>query len=150
MNFEDTRIKNDPILRTKLQMLELARASGNVSYACEKAGYSRDTFYRVKAAFEARGIDGLLHASRGKPNLKNRVPPLVRQAVIELSLKHPELGQARIAREISARGMIISAAGVRSVWIREGLRTMIERMQRRADAPLQEQSFEWQELKKVA
>ena len=38
------------IIRVKVGLLELAKQLGNVSQACKMMGYSRDSFYRFKAA----------------------------------------------------------------------------------------------------
>jgi len=38
----------------------------NVSHACRIMRVSRDTFYRVKRAYEEEGIEGLREKSRGQ------------------------------------------------------------------------------------
>lgn len=50
--------------------------------ACKVMGYSRDTFYRYKAAKEEGGIEALFDANRRKPNLKNRADERTEQHVI--------------------------------------------------------------------
>ncbi|MBD3257564.1 helix-turn-helix domain-containing protein [candidate division GN15 bacterium] len=118
----------EKLIKNKLGLLELASFLGNVSEACRVMGYSRDTFYRVKKAHETGGMGALMEASRRKPNLRNRVDPAVEDAVIELALEDPSLGQKRASNELRERGVFISAAGVRSVWLRHGLERFDKRL----------------------
>ena len=60
------------VVKNKLGLLNLAEELGNVSKACKVIGFSRDTFYRYKAAMESGGVDALFEKNRRKPNLKNR------------------------------------------------------------------------------
>jgi transposase len=109
--------------QTRIGLLELAEALGNVSKACKMVGYSRDSFYRFKKRYARGGEAALEDVSRRKPILKNRVSPAVESAVLELALRRPLWGQARVAAELTKRGLRVSAAGVRCVWVRHGLHT---------------------------
>lgn len=116
------------VIRNKLGLLELASYLKNVSGACKVMGYSRDTFYRVKQAYEDGGEDALMEANRRKPNIKNRVDESTEQAVLSLTLENPAFGQKRCSDELRRRGIFISAGGVRCVWLRHGLASFQQRL----------------------
>ena len=119
---------DEKLIKNKLGLLELASYLQNVSEACRVMGYSRDTFYRVKDAYDSGGMEALREKTRKKPNRKNRVGEDVENAVIALALEDPSLGQVRASNELRERGTFISAAGVRCVWLRNGLETFRKRL----------------------
>lgn len=47
---------NNPIVKHKAGLLNLAQELGNVSKACKVMGVSRDTFYRYQELVEEGGI----------------------------------------------------------------------------------------------
>lgn len=116
------------IIKPKLGVLELAKQLGNVSKACKTLGYSRDTFYRYKSLYENGGEEALQELSRRKPNEKNRVPEHIEEAIVDLAIENPALGQARAAATLLQRGIIVSASGVRSVWLRHDLESFKKRL----------------------
>ena len=118
----------EKLIRNKLGLLDLAAYLKNVSEACRVMGFSRDTFYRVKKAYEEGGVEALKEKSRRKPNAKNRVSEEVEQAVLNLALEEPSLGQRRASDTLRQEGIFISAAGVRCVWLRHGLETFQKRL----------------------
>jgi hypothetical protein len=60
--------------------------------------------------------------------LKNRVEERIENAIVELAIEKPALGQVRVANELAKRGMSISPAGVRCVWMRHDLQTFAQRL----------------------
>jgi transposase InsO family protein len=120
----------EKLIKSKMNLLELAAYLKNVSEACRVMGYSRDTFYRVKNAYDNGGMEALKEKSRRKPNVMNRVSEEVEQAVVVFALEEPAYGQKRAADTLRKRGIFISPAGVRCVWLRHGLEKFSKRLNR--------------------
>jgi transposase InsO family protein len=118
----------EKIIKPKLGVLELAKELGNVSQACKVIGYSRDSFYRFKQLYENGGSEALQELSRKKPNIKNRVPDYIETEVLNLAIENPALGQVRVANELAKKGILLSAGGVRSIWLRNDLETFQKRL----------------------
>ena len=119
---------SEKIIKPKLGLLDLAKHLGNVSQACKIMGYSRDTFYRYKELYENGGEEALQELSRKKPVLKNRVPEYIEDAVTAIAIENPALGQLRASNELQKKGVIVSASGVRSIWLRNGLESFKRRL----------------------
>ncbi|QYK05854.1 IS481 family transposase [Shewanella zhangzhouensis] len=119
---------NNPIIKHKAGLLNLAEELGNVSRACKVMGVSRDTFYRYRELVEDGGIDALINRSRRTPNLKNRVDDHIEQAVIDYAIEFPAYGQTRTSNELRKQGVFVSGSGVRSIWLRHGLENLKKRL----------------------
>jgi transposase InsO family protein len=118
------------IINRKLNILELGTTLGNISEACRRLGVSRQHYYDIKQAIQEEGLEGLLEKSRSIPRIGNRVPPEIEQKVLDYSLEYPTHGQTRTANELKKQGVIISAGGVRSIWLRHKLEVKSLRLKR--------------------
>jgi transposase InsO family protein len=118
----------DKVIKNKLGLINLAEQLGNVSQACKIMGYSRDSFYRFKELYDEQGEEGLRELSRRRPNPKNRVDPLVEDAVLAIAIENPALGQLRVSNTLKKEGIFVSPGGVRSIWLRHDLETFKKRL----------------------
>lgn len=119
---------NNPIIKHKAGLLNLAEELGNVSKACKVMGVSRDTFYRYQELSEEGGIDALINKSRRIPNIKNRVDVATEEAVVAYSIEQPSHGQHRTSNELRKKGVFVSGSGVRSIWLRHNLENFKKRL----------------------
>ncbi len=98
---------NNPMIKHKAGLLNLAEELGNVSKACKVMGVSRDTFYRYQELVEDGGIDSLINKSRRAPNVKNRVDEMTESAVIAYAIDQPAHGQHRTSNELRKTGVFV-------------------------------------------
>lgn len=119
---------NNPIIKHKVGLLNLADELNNVSKACKIMGVSRDTFYRYQELAEEGGIDALINQDKRVPNRKNRVDPVIEQAVVDHAISHPAHGQHRTSNELRQLGHFVSGSGVRSIWLRNSLENFKKRL----------------------
>jgi len=116
------------LINTRLGLLNLAEHLGNVYQACKVMVYSKDSFYRIKEMYDTGGESALQEISRSKPILKNRVEPVVEEAVVQMAFDYPAYGQQRACNELRKKGIFISAGGIRSVLLRHNLELFEKRL----------------------
>ncbi|EIT3711351.1 TPA: helix-turn-helix domain-containing protein, partial [Escherichia coli] len=109
---------NNPIIKHKVGLLNLAEELSNVSKACKIMGVSRDTFYNCRELADEGGVDALINRSRRAPNFKNRTDEATELAVVDYAVAFLTHGQHRTSNELRKQGIFISGSGVRSVWLR--------------------------------
>lgn len=109
-------VVNQPIVKHKLGLLNLAEELGNVSQACKIMGVSRDTFSRYQEAKASGGVEALLQKDRKRPNIKNRVDEVIEQAVLAYAVEQRAHGQVRVSNELRKRGTFVSRSGCATNW----------------------------------
>jgi hypothetical protein len=119
---------NNPIIKHKAGLLNLAEELGNVSKACKVMGVSRDTFYHYQELVDDGGIYALINKNRRTPNIKNRVDEATERAVMEYAVAQPAHGQHRTSNELRKQGVFVSGSGVRSIWLRHDLENFKKRL----------------------
>ena len=118
----------NPIIKHKVDLLNLAEELGNVSKACKIMGFSRDTFYRYQELAQDGGVEALIDRSKRKPNVKNRVDETIEKAVLDYAINQPAHGQHRTSNELRKQGIFVSGSGVRSIWVRHGVENFKKRL----------------------
>lgn len=92
-----------------MRAVRLAQQVG-VESACVELGCSRASLYRWLAAFEAKGIAGLVEGSRRPGRLSSKVPAWVDIVIVGIRL-HTYWNSKRIAAEMSRRQIYKVSAG---------------------------------------
>jgi len=121
----------DLAIQKKLEVLALIEKLGSVSAASRESGVSRDTIHRHLRLVKQGGPEALKRQETPNLRHKNCVDKAIEDAVVQFSIKHPHLGQQKVAIKLSeALGVDISAAGVRSMWLRNDMNTTALRVEK--------------------
>ena len=119
---------NNPVIKHKVSLINLAEELGNITQACKVMGVSRDTFYRYQEAAQDGGVEALINQNRRVPNVKNRVDEAIELAVTDYAVEYPAHGQTRASNELRKNGIFVSPSGVRSIWLRHNLANFKNRL----------------------
>jgi len=118
-------------IRRKLKILTHAQETKNVSKTCRYWGISRDTFYRWKRDYLAKGEKGLINSKPCPANPSIRVAPIIEEKILYLRQNY-HFGQARISWYLERyHGLIVSRSGVYSVLCRHGLNRLPQNLRKR-------------------
>lgn len=71
-------------IKRKLRVLDHAEQSGNVSKTCRYFGISRETFYKWKRNYLARGKDALINSKPCPQNPKHRTVAHIEEKIVYL------------------------------------------------------------------
>ena len=133
------------IIKPRVALLKLAKKINNISAACRTLGYSRDSYYWFRELYEQGGDEALREISRRKPILTNRVEPAIEQAVVAMAIAHPDYGQLKVSNELKKQGIIVSAGGIRSIWLRHDFNNLKKRLAAIKAKRAQGVAWAWQE-----
>ena len=122
--------KQQYIINRKLNIVELGEQLGNISEACRRLGVSRQHYYDIKKVVEEEGIAGFVEKSKSERRARNRVPETIEKKILDYALEFPTHGQVRVCNELKRQGVIISAGGIRAVWLRHKLEKKHLRLKR--------------------
>ncbi len=60
--------------------------------------------------------------------IKNRVEEHIEQAVVQMAIDNPALGQLRVSNELRKKGILVSQGRVRSIWLRHDMKIFQKRL----------------------
>ena len=119
-------------IRRKLKVLNHVKEFGNVSKTCRFFGIFRETYYKWKKDYEAKGESALINSKPCPQNPKLRVPLEVEEMILHLRRTY-YLGQLRISWYLKRYHDIkVSSAGVWCVLKRNGLNRLPQNQRKRS------------------
>jgi transposase InsO family protein len=121
---------DDVLYGYRLRLFALAAEIG-VRAACRTMGVHHSTYYRWKPQVERSGLEMLRPRERRRPEMPNRLSPLVEQRIVAFALGQPGLGPRRISAQLARPewgGLIVSANGVYKTLVRHGINTRLKRL----------------------
>ena len=105
----------------KMEIIHLVEHSDlSIRKTLAELGVPRSSFYRWYQRYQQEGFEGLLNKKPRQKQFWNRIPGQVREQVVELALKHPEMSPRQLAWHfVDERGLF--SLGIQRVSHPEGL-----------------------------
>jgi transposase len=112
-------------VQVKYEMLRRSRVDGwTASRAALEAGFSRPTFYEALAAFESRGMAGLLPSKKG-PRRAHKLSEEVMTFIDQEIAKQPEVSMGEIADRVFAYfGLRVHGRSIRRALLKREKKTL--------------------------
>lgn len=118
-------------IRRKLKIINYGKENGNVSKTCRYFGISRETYYKWKRDYEAKGEKALINSKPCPQNPKLGIPAHIEENIIHLRKNY--LGQLRISWYLKRYHDIkVSASGIWHVLKRNGLNKLPQNQRKRS------------------
>lgn len=127
--------RNDEITRKLAMLVEGECGRQARAKVAQKHGYSRQRYFQLRRAFQARGAAALASRKRGPKTHYRRTDEVVRQ-VIRYRFLNPDLSVDVIAQKLRQQGRPIAARSVQRVIEEYGLQKKTLRPSSRRRAPL--------------
>jgi transposase InsO family protein len=115
------------IVESRLSVLELAAALGNVSEACRRRDISRTQFYEYKRRFQTHGIEGLKDLPPIHHSHPQTTPPEIVERLLAQSLEQPAWGCNRLSDHLKLQGISLSAVTVQNILNKNGMGSRYDR-----------------------
>jgi transposase InsO family protein len=87
----------------------------------------RVSFYEWKRRYQTHGLEGLLDLPPVHKTHPQTTPEHVKEAVLELSARHPSWGCKRLEAELRREGVLISNFAIQGILVKVGRGTRFER-----------------------
>ena len=112
------------------------KPSVEVDFIEEEGGSVNETLHFSELRdFEAQGGKGrlvensqFLSGVKKKIDTSSKIRKSIEQAVVQMAIDNPALGQVRVSNELRKKGILISPCGVRSIWLRNDMETFQKRL----------------------
>ena len=120
------------IYQRRLAVLAHADKSKNVAETCRLFGVSRTRYYEWKGVADRYGLDALMPKGRRRPQMPDRTPTHVIEALLTLAVVEPTIGCRQYADRLDDRGFSIAKSTVQRHLVAHGLGTRAQRLARAA------------------
>jgi transposase InsO family protein len=101
-------------------LLEAERSGETVAEICRRFGVSRDTFYRYRRRYLAKGRAGLEDGSRRPKRSPAQIDPKLEAQIRGMRMNHPRWGARRIRAELAREGVVPPAVSTIHQALRRG------------------------------